>query len=204
MLSYLGLGLSMGLSAGMSPGPLSALVVTASLRSGLTGGLRVALAPLLTDVPIILLAVLLVDRLPTAALRWVGTVGGLVLVWMAVETMRSARRSSLPSGAGSESDPRHELWRGVVVNATNPHPYLFWATIGAPILVRGWRTSPWLALAFLLPFYGLLVGSKVVVAWLVSRGTGALSETLHQRILVGCGVLMLVMAGILIRQAWLG
>jgi threonine/homoserine/homoserine lactone efflux protein len=204
MLTYLGLGLSLGLSAGLSPGPLLALLVASSLRSGLAGGLRVALAPLLTDLPIIALAVLLVDRMPHGALRWLGAIGGLVVAWMAIETLRSARGSSLPVGAAPAGDPRRELWRGVLVNATNPHPYLFWATVGAPILVKGWRTSPWLALAFLVPFYTLLVGSKVSIAWLVSRGAGGLSENWYRRILAGSGVLMLVMAGVLIRQAWVG
>jgi threonine/homoserine/homoserine lactone efflux protein len=208
MLTYLGLGLSLGLSAGLSPGPLSALLVASTLRSGLAGGLRVALAPLLTDLPIIILAVLLVDRMPHGALRWLGPIGGLVVAWMAIETLRSARSSSFPDdaapAAAPAADPRRELWRGVLVNATNPHPYLFWATVGAPILVKGWRASPWLALAFLLPFYALLVGSKVVLAWLVSRGAGRLSQTWYRRILAGSGVLMLVMAGVLIRQFWVG
>jgi threonine/homoserine/homoserine lactone efflux protein len=150
------------------------------------------------------LAVLLVDRMPPGVLRWLGAIGGLVVAWMAVETLRSARSSSLPSHAALVGDPRSELRRGVLVNVTNPHPYLFWATVGAPILVRAWRTSPWLALAFLLPFYVLLVGSKVVLAWLVSRGVRALSETWYRRILAGSGVLMLVMAGVLIHQACVG
>jgi threonine/homoserine/homoserine lactone efflux protein len=204
MLTYLGLGLSMGLSAGLSPGPLSALLVASTLRSGLAGGLRVALAPLLTDLPIIALAVLLVDRMPPGALRWLGAIGALVVAWMAIDTLRSAWSSSLPDEAGPAADPRRELWRGILVNATNPHPYIFWATVGAPILVRGWRTSPWLALAFLVPFYTLLIGSKVILAWLVNRGAGELSETWYRRILAGSGVLMLVMAGVLIRQAWVG
>ena len=204
MLAYFGLGLSMGFSAGVSPGPLLALVITASLRSGLPGGLRVALAPLVTDLPIIALSVLLVGSLPQEALRWVGTVGGLVVVWMGVETIRSARNAALPSKLDAHADPRRELWRGVLVNALNPHPYLFWATVGGPALVGGWRTSPWHALAFIAPFYGLLVGSKILIAWLVSRQTGGLSLHWYRRVLVGCGVLMLAMGGWVIWQTWSG
>jgi threonine/homoserine/homoserine lactone efflux protein len=204
MLTYLGLGLSMGLNAGISPGPLLALVVTASLRSGLAGGLRVALAPLITDVPIIILSVLLVDLLPQEALRWVGTLGALVVIWMAVEILRSARMAMVPDRADGQADPRGELWRGVVVNALNPHPYLFWATIGGPALVTGWRTSPAHGLAFLVPFYLLLVGTKMAIAWLVSRQAGGLSLAWYRRALVGCGLLMLAMGGWLIWQMWTG
>ena len=202
MLTYLGLGLSMGLSSGISPGPLLALVITASLRSGLAGGLRVALAPFITDLPIIVLAVLLSGSLPPEALRWVGTVGGLVIIWLGIETLRSARGAILPGVAGAQFDPRRELWRGVVANALNPHPYLFWATIGGPALVSGWRISPWYAFAFLVPFYALLVGSKMLVAWLVSRQAGGLSLNWYRRLLVGCGLLMLGMGILLIWQMW--
>jgi threonine/homoserine/homoserine lactone efflux protein len=204
MWSYLVLGLSMGLSAGISPGPLLTLVITASLRSGLAGGLRVALSPLITDVPIIIFSVLLIDRLSPEVLRWVGTLGGLVVIWMGAEALRSAPKATLPDGTGDSADPKRELWRGAVVNALNPHPYLFWATVGGPALVSGWRVSPWHALAFLLPFYSLLIGSKIVIAWLVSSQASGLSLTWYRRVLAGCGLLLLIMGGLVIWQAWNG
>lgn len=204
MWAYFGLGLTLGLSAGISPGPLLALVVTASLRSGLAGGLRVALSPLITDLPIIAFSVLLAGYLPPQVLRWVGVVGGLVVIWMGVETIRSVRLAALPGSLDTQGDPRRELRRGVLVNALNPHPYLFWATVGGPALVSSWRISPWAALAFLVPFYLLLIGSKILVAWLVSRQAGGLSLTWYRRVLVGCGLLMLALGAWLIWNTWTG
>jgi threonine/homoserine/homoserine lactone efflux protein len=202
VFAYLGLGLSMGLGAGISPGPLLALVITSSLRSGLAGGLRVALAPLVTDAPIIALSVLLAGSLPPEALRWVGTVGGLVVIWLGVETLRAAPSAVLPEHASAGQDPGRELWRGVVANALNPHPYLFWATVGGPALVSSWRISPWHSLAFMLAFYVVLLGSKVTVAWLVSRRAGTLSQEWYRRVLIGCGLLLLGMGLWLIWQMW--
>ena len=204
MWAYFGLGLSLGLSAGISPGPLLVLVITASLRSGLAGGLRVALAPLITDLPIIALSVLLVRTLPPVALRWLGVVGGLVVIWIGIETIRSARKATLSGEVGAGADPQRELWRGVLVNTLNPHPYLFWATVGGPALVSGWRISPWYALVFLVAFYVLLIGSKMLVAWLVDRQSHGLSLTWYRRVLVGCGVLILAMGGWLIWQTQAG
>ncbi len=194
----------MGLSAGISPGPLLALVVAASLRSGLGGGLRVALAPLLTDVPIVAVAVLLVDNLPQGSARWIGTAGGLVVVWIGVGILRSSRETILPADTGAVSRPRDELWRGMFVNALNPHPYLFWTAVGGPALVDGWKISPWHALAFLVPFYVVLVGSKMAIAWLVSKHSGGLPLIWYRRALLGCGVLMLALGVLLIYQAWAG
>jgi threonine/homoserine/homoserine lactone efflux protein len=204
MWTYLGLGLSMGLSAGMSPGPLLALVVTASLRSGLKGGLWVAMSPFITDAPIVALSVFLIDRLPPQALRWVGTIGGLVVIWLGIEIFRSARKAQLGVDGFGAGEPRRELWRGAAVNILSPHPYLFWATVGAPALVGGWRISAWHALAFLASFYALLVGSKMGVAWLVSRQAGALSSAWYRRILLGCGLLLLGLGGFLIWRSWAG
>jgi threonine/homoserine/homoserine lactone efflux protein len=204
MMAFFGLGLSFGLTAGISPGPLLALVITASLRSGLKGGLGVALAPLITDLPIIALSVLLAGSLPPEALRWVAIFGGLVVIWIGVEAVRSARKALLPGDLNTGAEPRREMWRGAVVNALNPHPYLFWATVGGPILVRGWRISPWHALAFLVAFYLLLIGSKVLVAWFVGRHGSGLSLAWYRRVLVSCGVLLVAMGGWLITQAWAG
>ena len=204
MWAYLSLGLAMGFNAGISPGPLLALVIAASLRSGLAGGLLVAVSPLLTDLPIIALSVLLVGSLPPEATRWVATVGGLVVVWMGIGTIRSGRKAELPGKGEVQAEPRRELWRGAVVNALNPHPYLFWATVGGPSLVGGWRESPLHALAFLVSFYVLLIGSKAAIAWLVSRQAGGLSRTWYRRALQGSGVLMLALGIWLVWQAWIG
>ena len=202
MWAYLSLGLGMGFNAGISPGPLLALVLAASLRSGLAGGLLVAVAPLVTDLPIIALSVLLAGNLPPEATRWVATLGGLVVIWMGIETIRSGRKAVLPGEGEVQAEPRRELLRGITVNALNPHPYLFWATVGGPALVSGWRESPLHALAFLAPFYLLLIGSKVAIAWLVSRKAGGLSQAWYRRLLQGSGLLMLAFGIWLALQAW--
>ena len=202
MLANLILGLSVGLSSGLSPGPLLTLVISASLQRGFRGGLQVALAPLVSDFFIVSLSILVIGNLPPSVLRWVGTIGALVVFWLGFETIRSGRTATLEAGEEPKEGGRQDLWRGVIVNLLNPHPYLFWATIGGPTLVNGWRTSPGYALAFLVPFYVALVGSKVALAWLVGSQSGRLSETWYRRLLMGCGVLLLGMGGLLLWQMW--
>lgn len=91
MIASLLLGFSYGFAAGVSPGPMLGLVITQTLRRGWRAGNLVALAPLFSDMPIILLAVLIVGQLPRVALGWLGVVGGLFVVYLGIESMRAAR-----------------------------------------------------------------------------------------------------------------
>ncbi len=188
-MTYVLLGLSLGLSAGIAPGPLLALLLQRSLQHGKASGIRVALAPLLTDIPIVALAIFMVGRLPATWITILLGFGGLFVLWLAFDAWRQATRqfeSTPPPSAGQD------LLHGALVNFLNPHPYLFWLTVGAPTVIHAWRQMPVWALAFIISFYVLLIGSKVVLAVLVGRA-GSLSR---QRQWLRFSAVLLVAAGI--------
>jgi threonine/homoserine/homoserine lactone efflux protein len=85
------------------------------------------------------------------------------------------------------------------VNLLNPHPYLFWFTVGGPFVVQSAAQSAFGAiLAFLGGFYGCLVGSKVLLALLVHSGRARLQSRGYRLTLQTSGVLLLVLGGMLI------
>jgi threonine/homoserine/homoserine lactone efflux protein len=196
------LGLTLGLSAGLSPGPLMTLVITTTLRDGLWHGLRVAAAPFVTDLPIILLAVFVLGLLPPWTLAVVGVIGGGYVVYLGWETVRSARQASAQLLQGAPPNVattgRQSLLRGAAVNALNPHPYLFWATVGGPTLLAAFSQSLLQGVLFLLGFYVTLIGSKVAVAALVHSQSRRFSAVWYQRILVLLGLLLIGLG------VWLG
>jgi threonine/homoserine/homoserine lactone efflux protein len=199
-MSYLLLGLSLGFSAGLSPGPLLTLVITRSLARGFWAGLRVALSPLITDAPIILLTLLLFNALPPLFEQVVTVVGGLYVIYLGVDTMRSARHASLAKQAANSSAAGMDLWQGALVNILSPHPWLFWITIGAPTLTRAWQSGPGYALAFLLGFYALLLGGKITVAMAVAGGRRFLTDAWYRALLVGAGALLCLFGVLLLWQ----
>lgn len=156
-------GLLLGLAGGLSPGPLTALVLGESLRGGSKAGLRVAMAPLVTDGPLILLA-LWVGELQGPWRIGLGLAGASMLLYLAWGMWRSK-----PPEPG-ESSAEGALRRAVLTNLLNPHPYLFWLAIGGPMLA----TTPSKP-GFLLGFFGALVGSKVVLALLADRARAWMS-----------------------------
>ena len=138
-----------------------------------------AIAPLLTDAPIVLLALLAVGALPGAGVRALGIVGGIAVMSFGFWELIAARRRSYAGDA--EVPVAGDLWRGMVVNALNPLPWLFWVTAGAPLLVDAWAEAPGGAVAFVVGFYGTLVGGKLVLAAIVASGRKRLSAAWRYR-----------------------
>jgi threonine/homoserine/homoserine lactone efflux protein len=182
------IGIGLGLAAGSSPGPLSALVVAVSMERGFTAGARAALAPLLTDAPIVVLSLVLLKDLPASFLGSLTLLGGLFVIYLGHQGIKGASRTT--SIDRVEPQMARDLWQGAVVNFLNPHPWIFWMSVGAPTLVSGWRQSPLDAMGYLVGFYVCIVGSKVVLAWLAARGGQTLSGAWFTRVLKLTGLLL--------------
>lgn len=190
-------GLSIGLAAGLAPGPLQTLVFTATLQRGFGAGWRVAVAPLLTDAPIVTLAVVAVGALPDDGLRLLGIAGGVAVAAFGVWELIGAHRSV----SGTGDSPSGDLWRGAIANALSPHPWLFWALAGGPLLVDAWSEAPGRAVAFLVGFYGTLVGSKLALAAVVATGRERLPAAWRRRLVVAGGAL-LILGGVTLVWNW--
>ena len=200
-MSYLFLGFSLGLSAGLAPGPLLALVIQRTLRHGFGSGMRIALAPLLTDLPIVVLALLVISRLPELYLHGIMGLGGVFVLWLAYEALRET--ADLSQTAETPPTAQQDYLRGMLVNFLNPHPYLFWATVGAPIVIRAWQQRPLFAALFILFFYLLLIGSKVILALILAR-IRLLPAHIYHRMMQISGLLLLVVAVFMLYTAWQG
>jgi len=197
-LSDLLLGVSLGFAAGVSPGPMLALVIARSMEKGFASGLRGALAPLFSDLPIVLSAVLLATALPQRLLQVLGIGGGIFLMFLGVQEIVRARRATL----GRPGEKRTEdLTQAILVNLLNPHPWLFWFSVGGPLVVRAWALSPIDGGSFLVSFYALLVGSKIALAWLIARGRNRLRGEWYPRVVQICGVMLVVVGVLLVWRA---
>jgi threonine/homoserine/homoserine lactone efflux protein len=195
------LGVGFGLTAGVSPGPLLTLVITATLERGFGAGLRVALAPFVSDLPIIVLTLLFLSSLPPFFLALLAGGGGLFIIYLGIDTIRHAPSSQLAI-VSANSAAAQDLWRGTLVNLLSPHPWLFWLGVGGPLLLELSGAS-WLGgSAFITGFYSLLIGSKVLIAAGVASGRRYLSQEWYRRLLLMSGVLLLILgAGLLIDAA---
>lgn len=174
-----------------------ALLVAQTLRYGLRQGILTALAPVLTDAPIVALSLLLFSRLSSAGplLAAISITGGAYLIWLGWESIQA--KPPMP-GAAAES-PR-SIRKAVAINLLNPHVYLFWGIVGAPTTLRAAESGLSVALGFLAAFYCLLCGSKVVIAVLLNRSRAFLQGRAYTMALRATGVLMAAFGIWLIRD----
>ncbi len=190
-------GIILGLSSGFAPGPLTTLVIAQSLQHGAREGVKVSLAPLLTDLPIILLSVFALTRIRHfhAILGSISIVGGIFLVYLAYLSFKTSNL-----GMDIKATEARSLGKGTIANFLNPSPYLFWITIGAPSVVAAWTESSLVAAGFLVGFYTCLVGTKMFLAVVAAHSRRFLSGPAYGYVMRILGVLLLILAVVLLRD----
>ena len=198
METYLFMGMVLGLSAGLSPGPLLALVISETVRLGVGAGIRVALAPLISDIPVLIVSFLLVSWLSGSdpVLGVISLVGAVIVFKMGISCIRTAGQMPESPGCISAS-----LMKGVLVNILSPHPYLFWITVGAPVASKAWQSHPGGAVGFVAGFYLLLVGSKLALAVVVARTRSFLTGAAYVWTMRVLGLLLCCFAWGLARES---
>lgn len=160
VVEYLLPGSLLGIIAALSPGPLMALIVSESIRGGLRSGARVAMAPLVTDIPFIIVAIVIargIESSPTL-LGITSLIGAAFLTYLAFQNMK-IRKSDFEL---SEGEGR-SLTKGIVVNLCNPHMYLYWFSVATPVFARGNTYGSTL-------FAAGLLGCSVLMMLLIAGG----------------------------------
>ena len=195
MGSYLIYGAILGLSAGVSPGPLLALVISQTLQHGTREGVRIAAAPLLTDVPIICLGLFLFSSLgdPDFVLGVVSFIGAAFVGYLGVTSLRQR-----PVELDLVQEAPRSYLKGALTNALSPHPYLFWFSVGVPTMLKASSLSLLSALGFAVFFYVCIVGAKMVIALVVGRSRHFLTGTIYLWTMKCLGFLLIGFALILL------
>jgi threonine/homoserine/homoserine lactone efflux protein len=190
-------GLAYGLAAAAQPGPFQTYIISRTLRYGWRRTLVAALAPLLSDGPIIALSVLVLSSVPAWLERGLSIAGGVLTIYFAWTAFASWR--SFPDRSGTQEPAESQgVLQAALMNALGPGPWVFWALVAGPVLVQAWRDSPALAIGFLGGFYAAMIGTLAALILLfgtvrrlgpvVARALLAVSAVA----LLGFGILQLV------------
>lgn len=195
MIALLLQGAVLGLSASAAPGPFQAVLVGESLRRGFSRSAPLALVPLASDAPALALVTLVLTQVPALFLTALTVAGGLVLLGLGAGALRAALTRGAAQPPELSRSPRacrgaRGFLRAAAVNVTNPNVWIFWSTVGGPILAGAWRASPAGALAFLAAFYTCIgAGNLVILA--LAGGLAKLGPRASRGLGFGAGVALL-------------
>ncbi len=187
------MGVLFGLTAGISPGPLLALVITETITHNKTEGIKVAVAPLITDLPIIIISFFVISRYSqfNLIMSLISFLGGVFLVFLGYECLRTKGLT-----IDTEKSKSGSLIKGIIVNILNPHPYLFWITVGTPVALKAYQVNLTAVIIFFLSFYLLLIGSKIIVVLIVEKSKTFLSNMVYIWIMRILGVSLFIFAAL--------
>ena len=150
------IGSGFAFAAAVQPGPLQAFLLSTVAQKGWKRTLPAACAPLLSDGPIALLVLLILNHITPAMYGVLQLAGGFLLLYFAWAGYRQWRRYSITKMDTHDLLPP-TLFQATIVNILNPNPYLGWSLVLGPAIVARWHQQPINAVALIIAFYTTMV-----------------------------------------------
>jgi len=199
MWNYLMLGAGLAFAAAVQPGPFQTFLVSETLSRGWRRTVPAAFAPLLSDAPIVAVALLVLTRIPGEMIRILHLAGAVFLFYLAWSAWQSWRRYDANDELEADAGQRTVI-KAAFVNFLNPNPWLGWSLVMGPLFLAGYREAPVRGVAFVVGFYVTMVACLVGLITLF-----AFARQLGPRVRrVTLGLSVIALAGFGGYQLWLG
>jgi len=158
-------------------------------------GLLIALAPLVTDLPIVLISIFLLRALSGSEmlLGFMSIFGGFFLFYIGIKNLTIRKPRDI-----SRSDYSTSIKYGVIANFLSPHPYLFWITVGAPTFIKASEVERFNGYFFIAGFYFLLIGSKILIALITDSFNNFLTGRTYQILMKLLGLIIIAFAFVML------
>ncbi|MFH0992594.1 MAG: LysE family transporter [bacterium] len=193
MLEYLLIGCGFAFAAAIQPGPLQAFLLSSVAQKGWQRTLPASFAPLLSDGPIALLALFVLNRIPETMSGILQAAGGVFLVYLAWASYSRWRQQTTTESDTNDSVPR-TLLHAATVNILNPNPYLGWSLVLGPAVLAAWHQSPTHALVLIIAFYATMV--TVLACTIFLFGTTRFLDPGSRRVLILLSAITLAVLGV--------
>jgi threonine/homoserine/homoserine lactone efflux protein len=184
-------GIILGLVAGLSPSPMLALVIAETLKFGKEEGFKVAVSPLITDSTIILITSFALSTLAEhdLVIGLISMFGACYLVYIGLENLRTKT-----SRFEVVIERKEAFKRAIITNLLNPHTYLFWLSVGSPIILETLKIDASATVSFLLGFYTFLMGSMTFIALVVDRSKSFVKSKYYSYVVRSLGIILILFA----------
>lgn len=160
MFTYLIFGITYAFAAAIQPGPFQTFIISQTLKNGWKRTLPAAFAPLISDGPIIVLVLFILNNIPLWLLKFLQIGGGLLLLYLAYDSFKSFLNFEKPLKSDNNENER-TLLKAVMVNVINPAPYIGWSLIMGPLFIKGYSEASINGIALIVSFYVTMVLSQM-------------------------------------------
>jgi threonine/homoserine/homoserine lactone efflux protein len=185
-----------GLSGALVPGPMLTVTVSDSVKKGFLAGPLMVLGHFIME--FILIIVIL------AGFSWligsteiaiiIGTLGGIMLIYMGYTTAKSKIYLQNISDRDESSSKYGSILKGAVTSISNPYFFIWWATIGLAFLFKGVEIAGLVGLiGFIVGHWSADLGWFSTVSFFSSRESKLISAKNYNIIMKICGLFLIVL-----------
>lgn len=148
---------------------------------------------MLSDGPIALIVLLVLNRLPQSMTIALQLGGGVLLLYFAYTSYRQWKTASEQESLEEGSIPR-TMFQAALVNLFNPNPYLGWSLVLGPAVMNAWSNSTSQAIALIAAFYITIVTATMGVVILFGL-TGFLNAERRRWLILLSALILAILGG---------
>jgi len=192
VFNYLFFAISFAFACVVQPGPFQAFLLSQSLTNGWRKTIPLVFAPIISDVPIVILMLFVLTNMPHRVLLGLQCIGGLFLIFLAYNAYKSWQTYS------EKKDEKiityQNFFKAVTVGLLNPNAYIGWSLILGPMLIKAWTGHPAFGIIMLAGFYGSMAMYSIgmVILFASARNLGPKIT----RISIGISAIALFLFGV--------
>ena len=190
-LSVLLTGILLGITAGFTPGPLFSLTIAETLKYNLKEGIKIAAAPLFTDIPVILASFYVASLLSNISLflGLISVIGAFVMAYygyntISIKTIKVDLKNAKPNS----------FRKGIITNYLNPHLYVFQFTVSGPIMIKALKFSIISPFLYIIGFMATLVLSKILIAFIAHKSKNFMNSKAYVYTVRAMGIILFLFA----------
>ncbi len=185
-----------GLSGALVPGPMLTVTVSDSVKKGFLTGPLVVLGHFIAEIILIIFILAgfswLVGSAEVAII--IGTLGGIMLIYMGYTTSKSTVDLNDVSDTEKPSSKYGSVLKGIVTSVSNPYFFIWWATIGLAFLFKGVEIAGLVGLVgFIIGHWSADLGWFSAVSFFSSKGSTVMSKKQYNLIMKICGLFLIVL-----------
>ena len=191
LILFLGQVIGISLSGVMAPGPITAVAIASGARNRFAGVL-IAIGHGIVEFPLMIIIVLGAGKfLQSGPARiGIGLIGGIFLMLMGIQMLRSLRYCDTQETFGTKQGP---LTAGIVLSIGNPYFLVWWTTIGLVLATKAMALGIWAFMLFAVIHWLCDLVWLTLLSWASFKGSHWFGQRrVQQIVLLVCGSVLLL------------